>query len=300
MAEAVVSQFPLGVCAVSYNGADLGLTSLKGAVIKTKTKFTDTMAGKYGQVATGKFIDGQGIEADFELTQSQLSMLAACYPGVTKITGTSGASKLAFGLLAGTKLAQGALVLTPVLGSGATPDAQTGAYSPGFNITITQAVAIGEFTKTWNGSEYVWPVKFEGLIDTGKTNGRLLAAVGDDSLTADAVAPTLTTVLPAENATGVSDTLATIVWTFSKALNGNTVTAGAGGTVKLFKEPGGSETVVIIPLTLALVNNGASTTITATLGSALGAATKYIWALSGIQDQAQNALAETFGEFTTT
>jgi hypothetical protein len=145
-----------------------------------------------------------------------------------------------------------------------------------------QAVPIGDFSPVYEGGKVAgYKVKFSGIInEAGAASGAWMGQFGDSTITANVSAPTVSGVVPAQAATGVA-TSANVVWTLSAAMNGNTINTN---TVSLVEDPAG--TPVDVPGSVALVNNGSSTTITFTPTSALTASKTYVAILgAGITDQ---------------
>lgn len=277
---------------VSIGGADVGHVDENGIKVNFKNKFVQAKVAKY-PTEVQQWIAGQELEVEFQLAQSNFTNLAACIPGATKVTNTAGSSKLTFGKTAGFQQTAVQVIFTSV----------QSANTPTYDLTIPRAVPSRDWTINYDPANWnKWSIGFKCLAnEAGGADGSWMATFGDASITADVVAPTVSSVVPADEATGQS-TSTTVVWTISEALNGNTVNLG---TVAMFKSATDS---VGVPGSVALVNNGASTTITFTPTSALAGATKYICVLSNpagslaysIQDLAGNKLAFYSNEFTTT
>jgi len=283
-----------GPVAVNIGGVDVGHTDEKGVTLAVKGQWVEAHAGKYGKASpVQKWLNGQSAEADFNLIQSVMADLSGVLPGAAVVTDLGGNKKLTFGRGAGFKMTGVPVILTPY----------ASGMSPAFNLTMKRAIPVGDFNIVYSGDTFdLWSCKMQGLIDeaTG-AEGSYLFRFGDDTISADLVAPTITSVVPADNAPGVS-VGAYVEWTVSKNLDLATVSRA---TVKLIKNPLGdpaAQAEVLGAVTLA--NAGAATKIRFTPTSALDAATPHLAIVeggpSGIKDVAGNALAAMYlSDFTT-
>ena len=230
-------------------------------------------------------LNGQRLMVEFNLIQSVFTDLENVLPGATRVS-SGGNDKLTFGKIGGQEIPGVQLVLTPVIPG----------QTPLFNLTLAAAAPIGDFNLLYSGGEYQkWACKFEGLIDeAGGSAGNFLAQFGDASISPDATPPTVSSVVPTNNAVGQA-VGTNVVWTLSEDLDGNTVN---GNSVHLIEDPLGAATEVAG--SVVLVNAGAGTTITFTPTSDLTAATKFMPMLeSSIKDKAGNSLAFFASEFDT-
>lgn len=288
MAEDISKVVMLGAVSATFNGVELGHTT-PNTKVTIKTTFVEAEAGKYGKVPTNVFRNGTRVEVELELIQTDITNIQAAgpFPMFTLVSG-SGLVKATLGQIAGLQNSKAILTLTSFLSDN----------TPIYDFTLSQATAIGDPELAYTAENIqIWKAKFVGCIDEGKAAGNYLGSFGNNSATADAVVPVVSSVVPAADATGISRSTA-IVWTMSKALNSNTVNAN---TVYLFiADPTGAGTRVACAAPV-LVNNGASTTITLTPSSTLGATTLYLAVLTNaIQDQVGNALVTYTSNFTTT
>ncbi len=286
MAEDISLILPLGAVAMTYNGVELGETT-PNTKVTIKTTFVEAETGKYGKVPTNVFRNGTRVEVEAELMQNDITNIqTAAYPQFTLVSG-SGKVKMTLGQIAGLANSKAILTMTSFVSTN----------TPYYDFTLSQATQIGDPELMYTAEKVqVWKVKFVGCIDIGKAAGNYLGSFGDNSATADAVAPTVSSVVPAIDGTAAIGT--SVVWTMSKALNVNTVN---DFTVYLVKaDPSGAGTKVACAKPV-LVNNGASTTITLTPSGALTGTTAYLAILTqGIQDQVGNSLAMYTSNFTTT
>ena len=106
------------------------------------------------------------------------------------------------------------------------------------------------------------------------------------AVNADTTAPTVSSTSPANAATGVTAST-TVVWTFSEDLRVSSVSTSS---VAVIKDSDGTA----VAGTVALVNNGASTTVTFTPGANLASGQAYTAVLTTqVRDLAGNPLAAT-------
>lgn len=290
MSQDISKVILLGSVEVEYNGVDLGHTD-PSTKVTVKTELVKAQVAKFGKSTVKVFRNGIEVMVEMMLMQTDLtniqgSSTASPYPQFYPVS-SGGNTKLGIGEVAGQESEGAELVLTPVLGDN-TPD---------FDFTLHNAVPVGDPELMYTSEKVqIWKVVFEGVIDEGQLAGEYIGAFGDDSITQDAVAPVVSSMSPANDSTGQS-VATNIVWTMSKALNGNTVNTDS---VKVVATPGvgaGGE----VAGTVTLVNNGASTTITFNPDSNLAATTKFICILENtILSQSGVALVTDVRQFTTT
>jgi hypothetical protein len=286
MAEDISKILVLGAVSMTYNGVELGETT-PNTKVTIKTTFVEAETGKYGKVPTNVFRNGTRVEVEAELMQNDITnVLTPAYPQFTLVSG-SGKTKMTLGQIAGLQNTKATLTLQSFISTN----------TPYYDFILTQATQIGDPELMYTAEKVqIWKVKFVGCIDLGQSAGSYLGSFGDNSATADAVAPVVSSVVPAANATGVSHGTS-IVWTLSKNLNGNTVNNFS--VYLVVSDPTGPGTKVNCAAPV-LVNNGASTTITLTPSSALSGTTIYLAILTqAIQDQVGNSLAMYTTAFTT-
>ena len=289
MSENVGTVITLGAVSMSYNGVELGHTD-KDTKVAFKQKLEKTKTGKWGDTTTNIFRAGLEVMVEATLLQTDLvniqgSATGTPYPFFSTITGNGG-TKLGFGEIAGNQMPKETLTLTPFL-SGANQNTN-------YILTLTQAAPVGDPELLYSGEgQQKWKVKFEGCIDEGQVAGLNIGSFGLPAATSTTTPPT-TSVVPNAGASGVLHS-ATVVWTVSEALNGNTVNTN---TVQLWKV--GSSVMTLVAGSVVLVNNGASTTITFTPTGTLSGSTVYWASLTNqILDQYGNALVAESSDFTT-
>lgn len=289
MAEDVTKIALFGACTVTIDGAECGHVDEKGVKLSVKNEVVKAFAGKFGKVPVREFMNGQPAEVEFDLIQTNFTGLVKFLPLSTKVT-SGGVSKLTFGKVAGSPLTGVALKFQSFIA----------ANTPVYDCTIANAVPVGDFELLYTGEKYqVWHCKFDVMIDeAGGTNGNYMFQFGDSTISTDLVAPTVTAVLPVDDAAAVAlDT--TVTWTISKELDGNTVNTD---TVKLIRGLNLDPPVPVeVAGTVVLTNAGAATTIVFTPTAVLTTALNYSPILSSeITDQNGNHLAYHFTDFVTT
>lgn len=274
--ESITTVVDLGAAAISVGGVGLGHTDEKGVKVSVKHTLVTAKAGKFGETPVKKFINGQMVEVEFSMIQTDLSLLLSALPGASLVSG-SGLKRLTFGKIAGSALTGVNLTLTPYLS----------ANAPAFNLNIPNAVPIGEFEITYDGStDQKFKCKFEGMINEGATDGNYLFNFGDPAATADAVASVVLTVVPADAAVGVG-VGSTVVWTFDKKIDPNTISSS---NVLLFKDPTGvGPTGLGVAGTITL--DATQLILTFTPSSPLSAATEYNACLNRVKDINGNLVA---------
>lgn len=281
-----------GPADVRIGGVTMGHTTMEGIKVKRTPKIAEAKVAKFGDTPVGKWQDGEKITVEFTLAQSDFSLLVQALPGATLVTdSSSGNQKLTFGKIAGSSLSPIALTLIPFVA----------ANTPYFDITIPQAVSIGEFEVNYVGEKFNgFKCIFEGLIDEGSTDGAYLWTLGDAAASANAVAPTFT-VAPTDHQTLAAP--ASIVWTFSKNMDALSIKDGSDGqpaTVLVFEINSSVGTTSLQKAGVAtLINAGTGTTLTFVPTVAFAGSKTYGWILQDLKAQDGNALPFNVGDFVT-
>lgn len=277
----------LGACNLVVGGVNLGHTDEVGTKAMVKGKIIEAKAGKYGDVAVKRFMDGQQIDIEGVLIQTNFDNLGSTLPLATVVTDGSGNKKLTFGAIAGSVIPTVTVVLSSFLSGNA----------PIYNLSL-KATPVGDFELLYSGNGIQkWKFKFSGVIDEAAgANGSYGFTFGDPTITQDVTPPAVSAVVPTNAQTG-RPTSQVVTWTISKDLNPDTVNAL---TVTMFKNATGP-TGLQVAGTVVLANAGAATTITFTPSAPLtSGSVDYICVLSGIKDKAGNALPFYANQFTTT
>lgn len=167
MADATKIQ--LGICSVTYKGVDLGHT-FGGAEFIYTPDFHETSPDLYGTSITEKFLVGERVKVKLSLGEFTIANLQAAINQAT----LQGDDAVSVGSKAGKRSSAnaGLLVLHPVN----SPANDTRQY----DVSIYKAIVANELSIVHkNDGEKVLPVEFEGLIDENRTDGNLLAFIGD-------------------------------------------------------------------------------------------------------------------------
>lgn len=274
----------LGPVKILVATVDIGHTDEAGAKITVPQNVILAKTAKFGQTPVKGFLNGRESTVEFLLNQTEKERLETLIPGATKVS-SGGNDKLTFGQTAGKVIPAVKLELIPEI-TGNTPQ---------FNWTFFQVIPIGEFEQVLSGEDYnKWSIKFMVLAnEAGGVEGDYEFSFGDDTISADVTAPSVTAVLPVDNE-GAAAKNTNVVATLSEDMDGTLVNAD---NVKLIEDLTG--TPVEIAGAVTLVNAGASTTITFNPDSDLAGTTEYTFMLSNLKDKAGNDLPFFESDFTT-
>lgn len=207
----------MGVCSVTYDGNDLGLTKGGTEFSYTPSYHTITV-DQFGNTPINEYLIGEVASAKVILAESTLALIKAVCPSAAQVV-DGAKSKLTFGSKPGLELLSRSkkLVLHPLsMGTDLSLD-----------VTIYKAAIKSELRLNYKvDAEYVYEVTFSALIDETKGDGNLLFCIGDESAALDIAAPTIT-VVPADAAANVAkDITTTVQVTFSKDMDPSTITDG--------------------------------------------------------------------------
>lgn len=158
----------LGVCSVSRNGVDLGHT-IGGVIIRYAPEFHETKVDKFGNSVVEKFLIGERISAEFSLAEWTLSNLLVAIEQGTQVADDS----VSIGSNAGKRSSAKAAhwVFHPIENAASVRDEDVGIY---------KGVVSNELEIAYNNEgERVLPVVVDGLIDENRSDGNMLAFIGD-------------------------------------------------------------------------------------------------------------------------
>jgi hypothetical protein len=128
----------LGAANVIINGVNVGHTDENGVKVNIKNDIVMAHVGKYGKTAVRHFLNGQTVEVEFTLQQSNFDNLAGVLPGATEVIDAGGVKKkLTFGVIGGTSIVGVSLQLTPFL-----TDAN---QATAFQLVAANAVPVGDW-----------------------------------------------------------------------------------------------------------------------------------------------------------
>lgn len=166
-----ITNVQVGVCSVSFNGADLGHTQ-GGVTVSFESTYHDVMVDYFGtDTVVDKVLTGQSFTAVVSLAESTLANLNIAIPtGDNSVTG-----KLTLGSKAGERLSTSAaeLVLHPVANA---------AGDRSEDVVMWKAVSSEPVELPYKVDEdRVFEVTFFALPDETKTDGEYLGLIGDSA-----------------------------------------------------------------------------------------------------------------------
>lgn len=262
----------------TYPGVNLlGHTDENGVKITGKAKMVLLKVAKFGDSAVGGVLNGQQFEADFTLMQTDMAIIAASFAGATLVTSGTGTQKITWGMTAGTRIPVVTLTVVPEIpGSGT-------AESPLTNWSM-QAIPMGDFDAVYEGGKWVgFKCKFTGIVnESGAANNSWNGTFGDATISVSGTTPTVSSIIPAQGATGVS-TSAAVVATLNEVVQAQTVSSA---TCYLLED--NSNAFTNVPCTVTY--NAAGPTITLTPKSTLTGGKQYIACFLGVLDYNQNQI----------
>ncbi|MDC3413960.1 hypothetical protein [Terrihalobacillus insolitus] len=171
-----IANVQIGVQKISFGGRDLGHTD-GGCEFSYEPEYTDITVDLYGNTVVDKALTGEVVKVTVPLAETTLDNLKEAIPTGTIVEdATTGKKKLTIGSQAGKKLS--ALAKELLLHPSWLPDADKS-----LDIKLFKAVIVSEVALPFRKDEKtVYEVEFVALIDETKTDGGLLAVIGDDSV----------------------------------------------------------------------------------------------------------------------
>lgn len=163
----------LGPCSVTVyhptlGSVDLGHT-IGGVVFMYTPEFYKSKVDKFGSSTVEQFLMGEQAVAEGNLAEWALNNLRALINAGT----LQGDDAVSVGSTAGKKASDNAFLATlhPLAYAAAVRD---------YDVSIYKAVSVGELKlEHKSDGEKVLPFRFEGMIDENRTDGNLLAFIGD-------------------------------------------------------------------------------------------------------------------------
>lgn len=154
----------LSTASITYNSVTMPET--KGGVEITYSKeIKEKTSDTHGSTPLGAWLTGERLEITAQFAETSIDALKTAIDTATKTTGAT-KDQLEFGTTAGTSLSDAALVITP-------------AQNNDLAITVHKAIVISEPTLMFKSDEEnVYEVKWLGIIDTSKDDGKRLAQIG--------------------------------------------------------------------------------------------------------------------------
>lgn len=278
----------LGPSEITFNGTILGHTDQNGAKIVRTPNMVPGHVGEAGVQAVNLWQNGETVECEMVLEQTDFDILAAAFPGLTKVA-SGGKTKVTSGSVAGLQITAGVLTFQPIALVG---------VSHAYDTTVQAAVPVSAMPIQYVGSKTQgWSVKFTGLYVAGLADGARSMSFGDDSATADSDAPTAT-VVPADDAAGVALNAAIVV-TVSEDLDPRTVIAANFKLIEWSAAIGSVPT--LHACTVALANAGPATQVTVTPTGNMTSGKIHSFQALNIKDVNGNLLSggDFYSDFTT-
>jgi hypothetical protein len=204
----------LGVCSVTLNGVDLGLTK-GGTELTYKGNWHAITVDQAGTTKIKKILIGEEASVKTNLAEDTLDNLVAALGGAAQKITDGAKHKVIFGRTPGFEATSYALVLHPIAAGASLEE----------DVTIYKASGNGDLARAFQlEGERIIPVTFEALADLTRTDGDRLMCIGDSSAALDLVAPTVSSTTPADAAVGVDKAVTTTIQVnFDKAMNPATI-----------------------------------------------------------------------------
>lgn len=171
-----INNVQIGRQTITFDTTELGHTD-GGCEFSYEPTYTDILVDAYGETVADKVLTGEAVKVTVPLAETTLDRLKTAIPTGTFVDGGT-SQKLTIGSEAGTKRLSDyakTLLLHP---------AWLDTSDKSLDITLHKAVVISEVALPFKVDEKtVYEVEFLALIDETKTNGDLLATIGDPSAT---------------------------------------------------------------------------------------------------------------------
>jgi hypothetical protein len=215
MAKTDANVLVLGPCDITVGGVDMGY--VQDAVFTPSYSKIEAMVAEYGDTPIKSWELAVGGTLTFTKHECTITTYQKLIGGTSVITdGTD--SALGFGKLAGTPI-------TPVEVT-VTPQSQMALSGEIGTLTLWKCVPDGPGAISYNAETQKLEVTLKCQVDSSKNSGEKIGRFGDPNVAADTSAPTVSTYLPLDDATGVAVD-ATVNATFNEALDPGTINNGS-------------------------------------------------------------------------
>lgn len=162
----------MGTCSTKWGKMEPFQT--KGGVeVSYAPEYHEVFVDMYGKSPIDQVLIGEVMKAKVPIAETTYANLKAVIPTATEVVGADSKKKLTIGRLPGWKLSQVAqpLVLHPLSYADTNKE---------YDITLHKAVPTGEIKFLYElDKERIYEVTFVGLVDSDRTNGDLIATIGD-------------------------------------------------------------------------------------------------------------------------
>ena len=273
-----------GVCSISYGGTVLGFTQ-DGATVNIASNYEDVVVDEYGETPVDAIKTGEEVTVVVRLSEFSYDNLLAVLPGAAKVTDGS-KDKVTGGNISGflARSTAAELILHPIKNA-------AGVLTEDFTIYLAYISEPVEFGYLHNDVRS-YEVTFRAVVDVNKSDGNLLYAYGDTTASADTTAPTVASVVPVDNDTGIAIGDNVVITMTDDDLDTLTMTAA---NVLLIKTTDDTQVAAVLSWAVG------AKTITINPNSNLTASTLYrVIVTQGLKDYNGNALATAFSSSFTT
>ena len=212
-----VEEIKLGICNVTLNNVNLGLTK-GGTILTYKGNWHYVTVDNAGTTKVKKYLIGEEASVKTNLAEPTMDNLVASLGGAAQKITDGAKHKVIFGRAPGFEATSYALLLHPIA-AGASLEEDVTIYKASGDGNLEQSFVVD--------GERVIPVTFEALADLTRTGGDYLMCIGDSTAALDLAAPVVSSTTPAADAVGVAKAASTTYQiNFDKAMNPDTIIDG--------------------------------------------------------------------------
>lgn len=278
-----VGNIQAGPASISFKGVVLGFTQ-DGQEVSSEPTWADIVVDQFGAGALDALLEAQEVTVTTILSEFTLANLQKVLGGALHVI-DGAKEKVTIGRQAGfrARTDAGILLLHPITRDAADVVEDITLYKA----YVNEAVAFAHTHNEVKSYEVVW----RALVDETKTDGNHLFAIGDTSASADVTAPSVASIVPADDATGIAITDNIVITLTDDDLLESSMDANS---VVLIDDS--DDSIIAATRTWA---SGAKT-ITLNPTASLSAATKYRVVVTGLVDVNQNVQATPFSSNFTT
>lgn len=205
-----------GAVKVTLGANVLGFTS-EGVDVDLGPEWNPVQVDEYGETWLDAMHNVSSVEVTMRLSEHSIDQLNRIMEGSKKSI-DGGDSKVSVGKSEGFRASTTALALRlhPIF-------FVTGDSDKSRDLVIHKAFVLSGPTYSYTAAETrIYEVTFKGLVDPTRAQGDQLFSIGTETVNLDTTAPTVSSTVPTDGASGVSIT-ASIDWVFSEAIDTNTV-----------------------------------------------------------------------------
>jgi len=272
-----------GPCSIYYKSAFMGFTQ-DGAEVNVEESWEDVVVDEHGESPVDALLTSENLTVKVRLSEFTMSNLRRSIPGSTQvIDGAKEAVSIGRSTGFRARTYAGQLTLHPIANDVADVSEDLTVWLAYVSEPVTYSYVYNDVRS--------YEVTFRALVDVAKTDGRRIAMIGDSSAGADITAPSVSSVLPVDDATGVAVTDNVVITLAANDLDSTSMTAA---TVMLIAES--TETQVASTLSW----DSALSKITLNPNASLSALADYRLVVNGLKDVSGNQMVSAFtSNFTT-